>query len=84
MPKITIYTTGMCGYCAAAKRLFKEKGVAFEEIDITFSPGKRRELAERVGRTSVPQIWIGETHIGGCDELMALERAGSLDPMLSA
>ncbi len=84
MPKVTIYTTGMCPYCFAAKRLLDEKGVAFDEIDVTFSPGKRKEMAEKAGRTSVPQIWIGETHVGGCDELMALERSGGLDPLLTA
>ncbi len=82
MAKVTIYTTGLCGYCHAAKRLLKKKGVAFDEIDVTFSPGKRREMAEKAGRTSVPQIWIGDTHVGGCDELHALDDAGQLDPLL--
>lgn len=84
MAKVTIYTTGLCGYCSAAKRLLKQKGVAFEEVDVTFSPGKRREMAKKAGRSSVPQIWIGDTHVGGCDELYALEHAGRLDPLLKA
>jgi glutaredoxin 3 len=84
MAKVTIYTTGLCGYCHAAKRLLKKKGVMFDEIDVTFSPGKRREMAEKAGRTSVPQIWIGDTHVGGCDELHALDAAGQLDPLLKA
>lgn len=84
MAKVTIYTTGMCPYCYAAKKVLSDKGVAFEEIDVTFSPAQRREMAEKAGRTSVPQIWIGDTHVGGCDELMALDRAGSLDTMLAA
>ncbi|MEQ8695919.1 MAG: glutaredoxin 3 [Bauldia litoralis] len=82
MAKVTIYTTGMCGFCHAAKRLLSDKGVEFHEIDVTFDRAKRREMADKAGRTSVPQIWVGETHVGGCDELYALERAGKLDPLL--
>lgn len=82
MADITIYTSALCGYCARAKALLDSKGAAFTEIDVTFNPAKRREMTERAGRTSVPQIWIGETHVGGSDELMALEQAGKLDPML--
>jgi glutaredoxin 3 len=84
MAKVTIYTTGLCGFCHAAKRLLKNKGVDFEEIDVTFNPGMRREMAAKAGRTSVPQIWIGETHVGGYDELYALDDAGQLDPLLKA
>jgi glutaredoxin 3 len=84
MAKVTIYTTGLCGYCSAAKRLLKSKGVEFDEIDVTFSPAKRREMAEKAGRSTVPQIWIGATHVGGCDELHALDAAGRLDPLLKA
>lgn len=84
MAKVTIYTTCMCPYCFAAKRLLKEKGVDFEEVDVTFSPVRRKEMAAKAGRTSVPQIWIDDTHVGGCDELMALERDGALDPLLAA
>ena len=83
MPNITIYTTMFCGYCARAKRLLNEKGVAFEEIDIAFTPGAREEMLRRAGgRHTVPQIFIGDRHVGGSDELFALERAGDLDPLL--
>ncbi|MGE0737242.1 MAG: glutaredoxin 3 [Alphaproteobacteria bacterium] len=80
--KITIYTTGMCGYCYRAKKLLEDKGVEFTEIDTTFDAEKRREARERSGRNTVPQIWIGDTHVGGSDELYALDRAGKLDAML--
>jgi glutaredoxin 3 len=83
MSKIEIYTSGLCGYCHAAKELLKKKGAAFEEIDVTFSPAKRKEMAERAGRSSVPQIWINGEHVGGCDELYALDASGKLDPMLA-
>lgn len=82
MSNIKIFTTMMCPYCSAAKSLLKKKGVEFEEVDVTFSPGKRRDMAERAGRTSVPQIWIGDRHIGGCDDLRALDASGELDPLL--
>lgn len=84
MAKVTIYTTGMCPYCYAAKKLLQDKGADFDEIDVTFNPAERKEMAARAGRTSVPQIWVGETHVGGCDELMALDRKGALDTMLAA
>lgn len=84
MQKVTIYTTAMCPFCHAAKRLLKQKGADFEEIDVTFSPAQRREMARKAGRTSVPQIWIGATHVGGCDELHALDAAGHLDKLLGA
>lgn len=85
MPAIRIYTAMLCPYCASAKQLLKNKGAEFEEIDLTMKPRQRAELAERAGgRTSVPQIWIGETHVGGCDDLYALDAAGKLDPMLRA
>ncbi|MCP1336150.1 glutaredoxin 3 [Futiania mangrovi] len=83
MSTITIYTTMMCPYCSRAKSLLKRKGASFTEIDVTFEPGIRREMAEKAGRTSVPQIWIGDRHVGGCDELFALDAAGELDPLLS-
>ena len=83
MPDVTIYTTGLCGFCYRAKALLEAKGVAFEEIDVTFNPKKRAEMRERAGgSTSVPQIWIGEHHVGGSDELYALEQAGELDALL--
>lgn len=84
MRKVTIYTTALCPYCHSAKRLLKQKGADFDEIDVTFSPGKRREMAAKAGRTSVPQIWIGDSHVGGCDELYALDAEGELEPLLNA
>jgi glutaredoxin 3 len=82
MPKVEIYTTALCPYCARAKRLLGDKGVAFTEIDV--SDGATREaMVERAnGGYTVPQIFIGDTHVGGCDDLYALERAGKLDPLL--
>jgi glutaredoxin 3 len=82
VPKITIYTTSLCPYCYRAKRLLTQKAVAFEEIDVSGNAKLRRELAERTGRTTVPQIWIGDRHIGGSDDLHALDRAGELDSLL--
>ncbi|MCH2394034.1 MULTISPECIES: glutaredoxin 3 [Oceanibaculum] len=83
MAKIVIYSTLMCPYCHAAKQLLKQKGADFEEIDVTFNSGKRAEMREKAGgRNSVPQIFIDDTHVGGCDDLHDLDRAGKLDPML--
>lgn len=82
MADITIYTSMLCGFCARAKSLLESKGAPYTEIDVTFSPGKRQEMVERAGRTSVPQIWIGDTHVGGSDELAALEHQGELDSLL--
>jgi glutaredoxin 3 len=85
MAKVVIYTTPFCSYCLMAKRLLAKKGVAFEEIDVSGDWEKREELvAKSGGRITVPQIWIGETHVGGSDELHALERAGKLDALLAA
>ena len=85
MPKITIYTTFMCPYCHAAKELLGRKGAAFQEIDVSYSPALREEMTRKAGgRTTVPQIWIGDTHVGGCDELHALDGQGKLDPMLAS
>ncbi|MBY6155192.1 glutaredoxin 3 [Vannielia litorea] len=82
---IEIYTTPICGFCIRAKRLLTEKGVEFTEIDLFEEPGRRSEMMDRAGgRHTVPQIFIGETHIGGSDDLFALESAGKLDPMLAA
>lgn len=84
MAKITIYTTMFCPYCYRAKRLLQSKGAAFEEIDVSGKPWLRAEMQEKAkGRSTVPQIWIGETHIGGSDELYALDEAGELDRMLA-
>ncbi len=84
MPKIVIYTTSLCPYCHAAKDLLRRKGAAFEEIDVSGDPETRRQMQAKAGRHTVPQIWIGEAHVGGCDDLYALESAGKLDPMLVA
>jgi glutaredoxin 3 len=84
MKPVTIYTTVLCPYCHAAKALLSKKGVRYDEIDVTFAPGKRAEMTARAGgRRTVPQIFIGETHVGGCDDLHALDRAGKLDPLLA-
>jgi glutaredoxin 3 len=85
MPKITIYTTMLCPYCVMAKRLLKQKGVEFEEINVGMSSAKRAEMQARAGgRHTVPQIFIGDQHVGGCDELYALDKDGRLDPLLAA
>ncbi len=85
MPPITIYTKGWCPYCAAAKRLLDEKGAAFTEIDIEKAPEARVEMIQRAnGRTTVPQIFIGGRHVGGCDDLYALDDRGQLEPLLQA
>jgi glutaredoxin 3 len=85
MPKITIYTTRFCPYCLAAKRLLTKKQVAFEEIAVDGRRDLRDAMTERAGGAyTVPQIWIGDTYVGGCDELYALESAGRLDPLLAA
>ncbi|MBK8629189.1 MAG: glutaredoxin 3 [Sphingomonadales bacterium] len=85
MPRVEIYTKFHCPYCSRAKALLQAKGVVFEDYDITMGGEKRTEMLDRVpGRTTVPQIFIGGTHVGGCDDLMALEAAGKLDPMLAA
>ncbi|HWL46932.1 MAG TPA: glutaredoxin 3 [Sphingomonadaceae bacterium] len=84
MPKVEIYTTMICPYCARAKKLLASKGVAFEEHDITMGGPKRAEMLSRAnGRKTVPQIFIGDHHVGGSDELAALERAGKLDALLA-
>lgn len=81
---VTIYTKFLCGYCYRAKSLLSSKGVEFTEHDITFSSGLRREMAERsAGGTTVPQIFVGDLHIGGSDELAALEARGELDSLLA-
>lgn len=85
MPKVEIYTKMFCGYCVRAKRLLGDKGVDFQEYDISLGGPKRAEMVQRAhGRTTVPQIFIDGTHIGGSDDLVALERAGKLDTMLSS
>lgn len=84
MPDVTIYTRQFCGFCSRAKHLLEQKGVAYEEKDATSSPDLRREMRERApSAMTFPQIFIGDTHVGGCDELYALDRAGKLDELLS-
>lgn len=85
MPKIEIYTKAFCPYCHRAKALLSAKGAAFEEYDISMGGPKRAEMLDRApGRTTVPQIFIGGAHVGGSDDLTALDRAGKLDGMLAA
>lgn len=85
MASVEIYTSPLCGFCFAAKRLLTQKGVSFSEIDVLRDPARRQEMKNRAnGRHTVPQIFVGETHVGGCDDLYALERAGKLDPLLAA
>ncbi len=84
MPNIRIYTTPICPYCARAKALLTKKGAAFEEIDVYMDATARKEMWQRSGRRTVPQIFFGERHIGGSDDLVALEEAGELDPLLAA
>jgi len=84
MPKIEIYTSPFCGYCHAAKRLLKQKGAAFTEIDVMENPERKPEMINRSGGgRTVPQIFIDGTHIGGSDDLHALDRHGGLDPLLA-
>jgi glutaredoxin 3 len=84
MKPVEIYTTQTCPYCTAAKALLKKKGVSYKEIDVGANPGLRVAMTERAGgRRSVPQIFIGGKHVGGCDDLHALEDAGKLSPMLA-
>lgn len=85
MKTVEIYTSSLCGFCHAAKRLLSQKGVSFAEIDVGRDPARRQEMMQRAnGRHTVPQIFIGDTHVGGCDDLYALERSGKLDPLLAA
>jgi glutaredoxin 3 len=84
MQPVEIYTTQICPYCAMAKRLLQKKGVAFAEIDVGRDPSKREAMIQRAnGRRTVPQIFIGGVHVGGCDDLHDLDYAGKLDPMLA-
>ena len=83
MARIEIYTTPFCGYCARAKGLLDQKGAAYEEMDVMMDEKKRTEMRERSKRSTVPQIFINGQHIGGSDELSALEQAGKLDPLLT-
>lgn len=83
--KVTMYTTQVCPYCIRAKHLLKLRGVeAIDEVRIDLDPAQRASMMERTGRRTVPQIYIGDTHVGGCDELYALDRSGNLMPPLQA
>ena len=82
MNKVVIYTTGFCPYCYRAKKLLDDKGVSYDEIDVMVTPGKRDEMITRSGRRTVPQIFIGDTHVGGFDDMAHLDARGGLDPLL--
>ncbi|MBO9559713.1 MAG: glutaredoxin 3 [Caulobacter sp.] len=84
MAKVTIYTRPFCGYCSRAVKLLNDKGVDFTEIEAGMDPALRKEMMDRSGRTTFPQIFVGEQHIGGCDDMFALEREGKLDALLAA
>lgn len=85
MKPVEIYTSPLCGFCHAAKRLLNGKGINFQEVDVLSNPDRKAEMIQRAnGGRTVPQIFIGDTHIGGCDDLYALERSGKLDPLLAA
>ncbi|MEN9526754.1 MAG: glutaredoxin 3 [Pseudomonadota bacterium] len=83
MAKVVMYATGWCPYCERARALLARKGVSFEEIDIDAAPSRRDEMMARSGRRTVPQIFIGDVHVGGCDDLYALDGRGGLDPLLA-
>lgn len=82
MADVLMYSTAWCGFCSRAKRLLTDKGVAFVNIDLDAEPARRAEMMQKSGQRTVPQIWINDEHIGGCDELYELERNGSLDKKL--
>ena len=85
MKQVEIYTSPLCGFWSAAKRLLSQKGVTFSEIDVWANPDRKPEMIQRAnGGRTVPQIFVGTTHVGGCDDLFALERAGKLDALLAA
>jgi glutaredoxin 3 len=85
MAKVLMYSTGVCPYCVMAERLLRSKGVAdIEKVRVDLDPARREEMMSRTGRRTVPQIYIGERHVGGYDDLAALDHAGGLDPLLAA
>ncbi|HEX7466319.1 MAG TPA: glutaredoxin 3 [Usitatibacter sp.] len=85
MAKVTMYSTGICPFCLMAERLLRSKGVAeIEKVRVDLDPPRRQEMMERTGRRTVPQIYVGEKHVGGYDDLAALDRAGGLDALLAA
>lgn len=83
-PEITLYTSAMCGYCVAAKNFLKSKGLQWKEVRIDTDPVQRERMVALARRTSVPQIFIGDTHVGGYDDMIALHRAGGLEPLLES
>jgi glutaredoxin 3 len=83
-PKVLMYATAACPFCQSAERLLLAKGARIEKIRVDLEPERRAEMMKKSGRRTVPQIWIGGRHIGGCDDLYALEREGKLDPLLEA
>jgi len=84
MPKVLMYLTAACPFCQSADRLLQQKGVAVQKVRVDLEPARRVEMMQKSGRRTVPQIWIDELHVGGCDDLYDLERAGKLDPLLKA
>jgi glutaredoxin 3 len=84
LPKVLMYCTAACPFCQAAERLLARKGVAIDRIRVDLEPARRAEMMQRSGRRTVPQIWIGARHVGGCDDLYDLERQGGLEPLLKA
>ncbi len=82
--KALMYTTAVCPYCQMAERLLRSKGVDVEKVRVDLDPARRAEMMEKTGRRTVPQIYVGGTHVGGYDDLAALDRAGGLDPLLKA
>jgi glutaredoxin 3 len=84
MARVTMYTTAVCPYCQQAERLLASRGVAsIDKVRIDLDPARRQEMMERTGRRTVPQIYVGDVHVGGYDDLVALDRAGGLDPLLA-
>jgi len=84
MAKVLMYATAACPFCQSAERLLVAKGAEIEKIRVDLEPARRAEMMQKSGRRTVPQIWIGSRHIGGCDDLYALDRQGGLDPLLKA
>jgi glutaredoxin 3 len=84
VPRVLMYCTAACPFCQSAERLLVEKGVQVEKVRVDLQPARRAEMQQKSGRRTVPQIWIGERHIGGCDDLYDLDRQGGLDPLLKA
>jgi glutaredoxin 3 len=83
MARVTMYASDWCPYCQRAEALLRQKGADLEKIDVDAEPARRQEMMQRSGRRTVPQIFVGERHVGGCDDLHALDRAGGLDPLLA-